>query len=52
MSLDSGSETFKPKQPDPFDAEWADIPARQGSSNTNPFLNPAPTPPTAFQIQL
>ncbi|XP_066155223.1 protein numb-like isoform X1 [Euwallacea fornicatus] len=52
MSLDSASETFKPKQPDPFDAEWADMAARQGQANTNPFLNPTPTPPTAFQIQL
>ncbi|CAG9760917.1 unnamed protein product [Ceutorhynchus assimilis] len=52
MSLDTGSESFRSTKPDPFDAEWAEIAARQGSSNTNPFLNPAPTPPKAFQIQL
>ncbi|XP_060528723.1 protein numb isoform X2 [Cylas formicarius] len=50
MSLDSASENLKPKQPDPFDAEWADSATRQGSS-TNPFLSPNTTP-TAFQIQL
>ncbi|KAL1498268.1 hypothetical protein ABEB36_009092 [Hypothenemus hampei] len=52
ISLDSGSETLRSKQPDPFDAEWAEIASRQNSKSTNPFLNPAPTPPTAFQIQL
>ncbi|XP_076265830.1 NUMB endocytic adaptor protein isoform X1 [Rhynchophorus ferrugineus] len=50
MSLDSASETVRSKQPDPFDAEWAEPAARPAPSSTNPFLNP--TPPTAFQIQL
>ncbi|KAH1017591.1 hypothetical protein HUJ05_008208 [Dendroctonus ponderosae] len=52
ISLDSGAETFKAKPADPFDAEWAETAARQGSSSTNPFLNHTPTPPSSFQIQL
>lgn len=52
ISLDSGSQSLVRKQPDPFDAEWAEGVTRPGSSSTNPFLNPTPTPPTAFQIQL
>lgn len=50
MSLDS-AETFPKSHPDPFDAEWAALAARQNTNNTNPFLssNVAPQP---FQIQL
>lgn len=51
MSLDS-AETFpRSSHPDPFDAEWAALAARQNTNNTNPFLssNVAPQP---FQIQL
>ncbi|CAH1115110.1 unnamed protein product [Psylliodes chrysocephalus] len=51
VSLDTGSETFQNGKPDPFDAEWAETAARQGSNSTNPFLN-ASTTPKAFQIQL
>ncbi|CAH0554939.1 unnamed protein product [Brassicogethes aeneus] len=51
MSLDS-AETFpRSAQPDPFDAEWATLAARQNTNNTNPFLSSNPTP-KAFQIQL
>ncbi|KAJ8945375.1 hypothetical protein NQ318_007021 [Aromia moschata] len=50
VSLDSGSENFQNvKNGDPFDAEWAEIAARQNNS-TNPFL--ATATPKAFQIQL
>lgn len=52
MSLDSASENFKPKQPDPFDAEWVDTTARQNAASTNPFLNSTSTTQTPFQIQL
>ncbi|CAG9862351.1 unnamed protein product [Phyllotreta striolata] len=51
LSLDTGSETFQNAKPDPFDAEWAETAARQGTNSTNPFLNAA-TAPKAFQIQL
>ncbi|XP_044753848.1 protein numb isoform X2 [Coccinella septempunctata] len=48
MSLDSASETFsRTAQPDPFDAEWADVIEQKKSSNTNPFLTNSP-----LQIQL
>lgn len=53
MSLDTGADTFStrpPGQPDPFDAEWAELAARQTAS-TNPFLSTSPAP-KAFQIQL
>lgn len=50
VSLDSGSESLQNSKPaDPFDAEWAELAARQNNS-TNPFL--ASTAPKAFQIQL
>lgn len=42
VSLDTGSETFQISTKDPFDAEWADVAARQ--SSTNPFLAPSPAP--------
>lgn len=53
MSLDTGADTFTtrtPGQPDPFDAEWAEMAAKQTAS-TNPFLSTSPAP-KAFQIQL
>ncbi|XP_022906076.1 protein numb isoform X2 [Onthophagus taurus] len=50
MSLDS-AESFPKDQPDPFDAEWAAIAARQNTNNTNPFLT-SPAAPQAFQVQL
>lgn len=52
ISLDTGSESIRLKQPDPFDAEWAEPAARPAPSSTNPFLNSTSTPPKAFQIQL
>ncbi|XP_019875922.1 protein numb isoform X2 [Aethina tumida] len=52
MSLDSGAETYpRSTQPDPFDAEWASVAARQNTNSTNPFLS-TNTAPKAFQIQL
>lgn len=48
VSLDTGSD-FQGSPKDPFDAEWADLAARQNS--TNPFLAPSQAP-KAFQIQL
>lgn len=51
VSLDTGSETFQPNGKDPFDAEWAEVAARQNTNSTNPFLNTSATP-KAFQIQL
>lgn len=49
VSLDTGSDGFQSGPKDPFDAEWADVAARQNA--TNPFLAPSQTP-KAFQIQL
>lgn len=52
MSLGS-AESFGrlPAQPDPFDAEWAAIAARQNNAqSTNPFLNSST--PQAFQVRL
>ncbi|XP_045473688.1 protein numb isoform X2 [Harmonia axyridis] len=43
MSLDSASESFsRTAQPDPFDAEWADVIEKKKTSNTNPFLTNSP----------
>nr|CAH7729320.1 unnamed protein product [Callosobruchus chinensis] len=51
VSLDTGSDSFQPStKNDPFDAEWAELAARQNSS-TNPFLATQNTP-KAFQVQL
>ncbi|KAL3268394.1 hypothetical protein HHI36_007510 [Cryptolaemus montrouzieri] len=51
MSLDSASESFsRTNQPDPFDAEWAEVIENKKSSNTNPFLTS--NSPQTFQIQL
>ncbi|KAJ8978662.1 hypothetical protein NQ317_019098 [Molorchus minor] len=50
VSLDSGSDSFQnTRNGDPFDAEWAEIAARQNNS-TNPFLAAATS--KTFQIQL
>nr|XP_023020171.1 protein numb isoform X1 [Leptinotarsa decemlineata] len=51
VSLDTGSESFPASKEDPFDAEWADLAAKQNTNNTNPFLTNNVTP-KAFQIQL
>lgn len=51
VSLDTGSENLQGTKPaDPFDAEWAELAARQNNS-TNPFLTTA-VAPKAFQVQL
>lgn len=49
VSLDTGSDSFQSSPKDPFDAEWAEVAARQNT--TNPFLAPT-SAPKAFQIQL
>lgn len=49
MSLDSASSYSR--SPDPFDAEWAALAARQNTNSTNPFLSNAATP-KAFQVRL
>ncbi|KAB0795391.1 hypothetical protein PPYR_12230 [Photinus pyralis] len=49
MSLDSAA-TYS-KSPDPFDAEWAALAARQNTNSTNPFLSNS-TSPQAFQVRL
>ncbi|XP_072379216.1 protein numb isoform X1 [Diabrotica undecimpunctata] len=51
VSLDTGSDSFQSTKADPFDAEWAELAARQGTNSTNPFLSSSTTP-KAFQIQL
>lgn len=48
MSLDSSAHHAKP---DPFDAEWAALAARQNTNGTNPFLSNN-TAPQAFQVRL
>ena len=47
------SSAIRGGQSDPFDAEWAEIAARnlrQANSTTNPFIVPNTT--QAFQVQL
>ncbi|XP_018324741.1 protein numb [Agrilus planipennis] len=54
FSLDSGENyhySHSLKSPDPFDAEWAALAARQNKNGTNPFLT-SNTKPQAFQVQL
>lgn len=49
MSLDSAASYSR--SPDPFDAEWAALAARQNTNSTNPFLTNSTTP-QAFQVRL